>query len=173
MSEQWVFQDWSANRHDRRIQLILAMFRLAQRMSVPHKDFRVAGKPYLWLYRVVVHCVLHIELQASTEVGRGLTIFHGYGLVVHPTARLGQGVVLRQCVTIGNRTRGGAAPVIEDGVEIGANALVLGPITVGKNAVVGAGAVVLRSVPENAVVVGNPARVIKYRIPRECDLGGT
>lgn len=65
-----------------------------------------------------------------------------------------------QGVTIGKNTKG--SPVIGDNVFIGANALVIGKVVVGNNVCIGAGSVVVKDVPDNAVVVGNPARIISY-----------
>ncbi|MCR5415207.1 MAG: hypothetical protein K6E79_00240 [Pseudobutyrivibrio sp.] len=86
-------------------------------------------------------------------------IDHFSCIVIHTDAVVGNNVTIRQGSVIGTNGRG--VPTIEDGVDIGAGAAVIGPITVGKNAVIGANAVVCHDVPAGGVVVGNPGRVIK------------
>ena len=90
------------------------------------------------------------ELPAGTQVGRNLTIYHGYGLVVGKGARLKDNVVLRQGVTIGNYIdrygRVTGEPVVERDVEFGAGACALGSLTIGEGTLVGANAVVFRDV---------------------------
>ena len=69
---------------------------------------------------------------------------------------------IRQNTTIGNNLKTGKAPRIGNNVNIGANSVIIGDIVIGNNVTIGAGSVVVKDVPNNAVVVGNPARVIKY-----------
>ena len=98
------------------------------------------------------------------EVGEGLVIQHGFGTRIG-CSRMGRDCQVWQGVTIG-KSRSGLEeprPVIGDNVRIYANALVLGGITIGDNAVIGAASVVLKSVPPNCTVVGNPARIVKQR----------
>ena len=121
------------------------------------------GAPILGLYVVLVHWVMGIELDYQTPVGPGLALHHGVGLVVHQRAKIGAGCVLRHGVTIGEKRAGGACPVLEDGVETGAYAILLGGIRVGAGALVGAGAVVVRDVEAGDIVAGNPAVVIGKR----------
>ncbi len=116
--------------------------------------------PYLILYRFCIEWVLGIELPQKTKVGPGLVIWHGQGMVVNDQSVIGANVQLRHNVTIGNREFYGPCPVIEDDVDIGAGAFVLGPIHIGKGAKIGAGSVVLKNVPPGAVAVGNPARIL-------------
>lgn len=73
---------------------------------------------------------------------------------------------MRQCTTIGNKKdgRNDLAPVIGDNVNVGANVVIIGNITIGNNVIIGAGSVVVHDVPDNSVVAGNPARVIKSLI---------
>lgn len=86
--------------------------------------------------------------------------YWGLGTVIHSRARIGNDVLIRQNVTIGTRHKGGGVPVIEDRVVIGAGAVLLGGITVGTGAVIGANSVVLCDVEPGATVVGAPARPI-------------
>jgi serine acetyltransferase len=160
-----VFQDLPANRGNPKAVLVLAMFRLAQVLRGDGRRPPVLALPYLVLYRVLVEWVLGVELPWKTRVGPGLRIFHGQSLVVHSGTVIGERVSLRQSTTIGVRTDGHGrptrAPVLEDGVDVGPGVVILGPVTVGAGAVIGAGSVVVHDVPPGAVVAGNPARVTR------------
>jgi serine O-acetyltransferase len=85
----------------------------------------------------------------------------GNGVVIHPRARVGRNVIIHQQVTIGGSGKSGGVPVIEDDVYLGAGCKVLGDVTVGHNSLVGANAVVTKSVPPRCIVAGVPARVIR------------
>ncbi|MCU1498272.1 MAG: putative transferase [Acidimicrobiales bacterium] len=152
-------RDLDANRGETKSLLLVVAYRLAaaahaaSRRSPVH---RLAALPILVAYRIVVEWVLGVELPPATAVGPGLRIRHGQGLVVNPSSRLGADVLLRHGVTIGNIRRGPgdvtASPVVGDGVEIGANAVVVGPIRIGAGARIGAGTVVSTDVPAGAIV---------------------
>ena len=129
----------------------------AQRDLVITRDIAV---PREKLYRCWTEGMLSLELRPKTHVGGGLTIYHGYGLVVNDHAHIGRNVVLRNGISIGNREPGGGCPRIGDGVQIGAGAIVIGDIEIGNQARIAAGAVVIHSVPAAATAVGNPARVL-------------
>ena len=162
-----IFQDWDANRGNPKGQLVLALFRLAQQVRAWPEPWWLLGAPYLAFYRVGLEWVLGIELRFKTSVGPGLRLFHGQGLVVHEGTVIGADCALRQSTTIGNKTladgSASACPVLGDGVDVGANAVIIGAIKIGDRAVIGAGAVVVKDVPPGAVVAGNPARVIGQR----------
>lgn len=85
---------------------------------------------------------------------------NGLGCVINKDAVIAENVVIQHHVTIGREKNG--VPVISEGVYIGAYAIVLGKIKVGKNAIIGAGCVVTKNVPDNAVAVGNPMRIIAH-----------
>jgi len=103
-----------------------------------------------------------IEIHPGAKIGRRLFIDHGLGVVIGETAIVGRDATLYQGVTLGGtgKEHGKRHPTIEDEVVIGGGAKVLGNITVGRNCRIGAGSVVLRSVPENSTVVGVPGHII-------------
>jgi putative colanic acid biosynthesis acetyltransferase WcaB len=162
--DRGVFQDWVANARNPKIQLTLLAFRIAQRISRAPRPLFVIGVPFLVFYRVLFEWLLGIELHWSLEVGPRLRIFHGYGLVVNPASRIGADCVLRHTTTLGlKQTAGeapGGAPVLGDRVDVGPHVVILGPVRIGDDAIIGAGAVVTRDVAPAATVVGNPAREI-------------
>lgn len=105
-----------------------------------------------------------IEIHPGARIGRGFFVDHGMGVVIGETTEIGDHVTLYQGVTLGGtgKEKGKRHPTIEDNVLIGAGAKVLGPITIGEGARLGAGSVVLKSVPPNATVVGIPGRVVVH-----------
>jgi serine O-acetyltransferase len=104
-----------------------------------------------------------IEIHPAARVGDGLFIDHGVGVVIGETAQVGRDVTLYQGVTLGGTgfATGKRHPTVEDEVTIGSGAKLLGPITVGHGAKVGANSVVVIDVPANATVVGNPGHVVR------------
>ena len=124
---------------------------------------QLAFLPYLAVYRIIVTWLFHMELSRSLNIGESLRVFHGICLVIHPRTRIGNYVTLPHCVTLRNKGGASKAPVLEDYVEVGAYAAILGPVTIGQHGVVGAGAVVAKVVPPGAVVVGNPVKIIWQR----------
>jgi len=103
-----------------------------------------------------------IEIHPGAKIGRRLFIDHGLGVVIGETAIVGDDVTLYQGVTLGGtgKEHGKRHPTIEDSVVIGGGAKILGNITIGRNCRIGAGSVVLRSVPEDSTVVGVPGHII-------------
>ena len=107
--------------------------------------------------------VTGIEIHPGAQIGKGLFIDHGDGVVIGETTVIGDNVTLYQGVTLGGTGKevGKRHPTIGNNVVIGAGAKVLGPFTVGDNSKIGASAVVLKAVPPNCTVVGNPGRVVR------------
>jgi serine O-acetyltransferase len=104
-----------------------------------------------------------IEIHPGAKIGKRVCIDHGHGIVIGETTEIGDDVMIYQGVTLGGTGKdiGKRHPTIESGVMIGAGAKVLGPITVGKNAKVAAGAVVIKDVEPNCTVVGVPGTVVR------------
>ncbi len=104
-----------------------------------------------------------IEIHPGATIGRRLVIDHGTGIVIGETAEIGDDVLIYQGVTLGGtgKDEGKRHPTVKNGVMISAGSKVLGPITIGENSRVAAGAVVLKDVPPNSTVVGVPARVVR------------
>ena len=113
-----------------------------------------------------------IEIHPGAKIGRRVCIDHGTGIVIGETAEVGDDVMIYQGVTLGGTGKdvGKRHPTIESGVMIGAGAKVLGPITIGKNAKVAAGAVVVKDVEPNCTVVGVPGEVVRIDGERVDDL---
>tara|TARA_B100000780_G_C21052829_1_gene422874 strand:- start:387 stop:1157 length:771 start_codon:yes stop_codon:yes gene_type:complete len=118
-----------------------------------------------WLARylsTITRWFTGIEIHPGAQIGNRFFIDHGMGVVIGETAIVGDDVTLYHGVTLGGTTwdKGKRHPTLQDGVVVGAGAKILGPFEVGKNARVGSNAVVTKSVPDNATVVGIPGRII-------------
>ncbi|MBU5487108.1 serine O-acetyltransferase [Clostridium sp. MSJ-8] len=102
---------------------------------------------------------LGIQIPYYTDIDEGFMIFHYNCIVINGDAEIGKNFTIRHGVTVGDVN--GKTPIIGDNVTIGAGAKVIGGIKVGNNVVIGANAVVNKDVPDNCVVAGVPAKVIK------------
>ncbi len=107
--------------------------------------------------------VTGIEIHPAATIGEDFFIDHGSGVVIGETAEIGDRVTLYQGVTLGGTgfARGKRHPTVEDDVTIGSGAKLLGPVTVGHGAKVGANTVVIQDVPANSTVVGNPGHPVR------------
>jgi serine O-acetyltransferase len=107
-----------------------------------------------------------IEIHPGATIGRRCFIDHGMGVVIGETTEIGDDVLLYQGVTLGGtgKEKGKRHPTIGDNVVIGTGAKILGNITIGSHTKIGAGSVVVRSVPDNSTVVGVPGRVVRLRV---------
>ena len=115
---------------------------------------------YVRLIRLIYSC----DLPAGLKLGEGVILKHnGLGVVIHPKAVIGKNTQIYQNVSIAGRNNRGA-PIIGENVFIGAGACILGGITIGNNVSVGANAVVIESVPDDVVVVGIPAKIVKVKV---------
>lgn len=148
-------RDLDRNGGSAKGRVVLTLYRLGRALPP------VARRLYKPVYYVLVDMVLGISLPLETAVGPGLILRHGQGVVLSWRSTIGADCELHQHVTLGEQA--GGVPHLGDRVLIGANAVLIGGITVGDDAVVGAGAVVVRDVPAGATAVGNPARVLPPR----------
>lgn len=143
--------------------LFYKSFLIAKWSNTGGKLKRFILSPVWVSYRIVFNWILGIDINEKTEIGKDLQVWHGVGLIVHPASRIGNNVVLRHNTTIGTSSSTGNAPRIGNNVEVGTGAIIIGDITIGDNVVIGAGTVVTKDIPDNSVVVGNPAKLIKTK----------
>ena len=131
--------------------------------------YRIAHRLWVRRWRLTARALSHfarwitgIEIHPGAEIGKRFFIDHGMGVVVGETARVGGDVTLYHGVTLGGTTwkRERRHPSLGSDVVVGAGAKILGPIQVGSGSRIGSNAVVIKDVPDNAVVVGVPGRVV-------------
>ena len=134
----------------------LWMHRLAHRLYL-----RGVRLPARWVSQISRQ-LTGIEIHPGATIGPGLFIDHGMGVVIGETAEIGEDVTIYQGVTLGGtgKETGKRHPTIGDGVIIGTGASVLGSVNVGEGAKIGAGSIVIKDVPPNSTVVGNPGRAV-------------
>ncbi len=127
-------------------------------------------KDFFLIARMISHfarTITQVEIHPGAQLGPGLFIDHGAGVVIGETAEIGRNVTIYQGVTLGGsgKEKGKRHPTLGDNVVVSSGAKVLGSFTVGANSKIGAGSVVLKAVPENCTVVGIPGRVIAGHKP--------
>ncbi|HLM86782.1 MAG TPA: serine O-acetyltransferase EpsC [Solirubrobacteraceae bacterium] len=132
--------------------------------------YRVAHALYLAevpllprLISMFTRALTGIEIHPAAHIDCGLFIDHGAGVVIGETADIGKDVTLYQGVTLGGTgfATGKRHPTVQDNVTIGSGAKLLGPITIGHGAKIGANSVVITDVPANSTVVGNPGHPVR------------
>src|SRR5688572_16452426 len=134
---------------------------LAHRIAHALDELGVPVAPHTIAY--AARMLTGVEIHPKADVGDGLFIDHGQGVVVGETAEVGENVTMYQGVTLGGTgfARGKRHPTVEDNVTIGSGAKLLGPIRIGHGAKIGANAVVIHDVPPNSTVVGNPGHPVR------------
>lgn len=152
--------------------------------DIEHRRFKISGISsvlYVFLldkyYRALIYKRLGLKSRMLSwlwhtdatffpvcgDIGEGCYLAHPFATILNAKS-IGRNFTCRQNTTIGNKSEECPwdRPVIGDNVTLGANVVVIGNIVIGNNSVIGAGSVVVKDVPENAVIAGNPARIIKY-----------
>jgi serine O-acetyltransferase len=134
---------------------------LAHRAAHALREARVPLLPRL--VAAAARALTGIEIHPAARIGRCFFIDHGMGVVIGETAQIGDGVTLYQGVTLGGTgfQTGKRHPTLQDNVTVGSGAKLLGPITIGHGAKVGANTVVIHDVPPNTTVVGNPGHPVR------------
>lgn len=164
---EWLADDWRAHDRD--------WTRPGFRAVAWHRfgNFRMRLKPFVVrapfsvMYRVgfrFIRNVYGIELPYSAKVGRRVVFEHQGSIVVHGDAVIGDGCIIRQGVTLGNRRLDTPydAPVLGERVNVGAGAKILGRVSIGADASIGANSVVLEDVPAGRIAIGIPAKVLPH-----------
>ena len=135
--------------------------------------YRIAN--FFWILKLsffakiiayVSRMITGIEIHPAAKIGKNLFIDHGMGVVIGETSEIGNNVTIYQNVTLGgvapsinsnDQRNTKRHPTLEDNVVVGSGAQILGPITIGKNSLIGANAVVTKNVPDKSIMVGIPA----------------
>ena len=133
------------------------------RVSFP-RPIRWLLTPLMIPSQIFMQVLTHVQIPSAVRVGPGLYLPHTGTIVVGSGASIGSNCTIAHNVTIGhaggrNKSASGS-PSVGDRVYIGPGAILIGGITIGNDALIGAGAVVVKSIPERSIVVGNPARIL-------------
>lgn len=138
----------------------LVHYRLAH--SLYKRDFKVLARIIMGFAQFMTN----IDIHPAAQIGRRVFIDHGIGVVIGETAIVGDDVTIYQGVSLGgvSLAREKRHPTLESGVVVGAGAKVLGDITIGANAKIGANSVVIKDVPQGCTAVGIPARILTPKL---------
>ena len=144
--------EWAPSRS------LLASIRDYQRLSNSRRIFNGWLRRFVVLRHRLWTVVTGADIPLNCKLGGGLLLPHPNGIVIHPDAEIGPNCLLFQQVTIGDAA--GGVPTLEGHVDVGAGAKIIGYLTVGRHAKIGANAVVLADVPAGVTAVGVPARIV-------------
>lgn len=131
------------------------------RKATKHKNTPLLGliyKTILYHYQIK----FGYQIYAGTQIGEGLYFGHWGAVIINPEVIIGKNCNIAQGVTIGQTNRGDSkgCPIIGDEVWIGANAVIIGKIKIGNNVLIAPNSYLTKNVPDNSIVVGNPARIL-------------
>jgi serine O-acetyltransferase len=141
----------------------IGMYRFGQYLyfEAPSTVRALLRIPYEIAHKIL-ELIVDIHLWPDSRIGPGLYIAHYGGIWINPRSTLGSNCNLAHGVTIGSPSTAAGAPVLGDRVWIGAGAVITGRVRIGSGAVIGANSLVVSHLPENAVAIGVPARVLSY-----------
>jgi len=127
------------------------------------KNYHLAG----FMERIIFH-TSYCQISTTAEISPGFLIAHPIGLVIGGGTRIGRNCDVRQNVTFGGNfnkvdDKGRSHPWLEDNISVGAGAVIIGPVKIGTNSIIGANSVVTKDVPQNVIVSGIPGKILKER----------
>lgn len=139
--------------------MLIHYYRIANWLYKHHVPFL---PKFIWRLQ---YLLFNSSVPASCEIGKGTKFgYGGIAVVLHARTVIGKNCMIGQGVTIGGKSGWYEVPVIGDNVHISAGARILGPVRIGNNVIIGANAVVVKDVPDNCIVAGIPAKIIKENI---------
>lgn len=125
--------------------------------------YRIGMKKMRVLFSYINRFLFSAWVPSSATIGKNFKVgYWGLGIVIHSNSVIGKNCLIAQNVTIGRNFGDTLVPVIGDNVYVGAGSVIFGEISIGNNVIIGSNSVVNKTIPDNAVVVGNPAKIIKY-----------
>ena len=116
---------------------------------------------FFFFFKIIWKGEVSFSIDRKCKVGGGFYAAHAFSTIINARS-IGKNFTCRNCTTIGNKTdgRNDLVPVIGDNVVLGSNVVIVGNVNIGNNVIIGAGTVVVKDVPDNCVVVGNPMRIL-------------
>ena len=133
--------------------------------------YRIERKLYLigvpiipQILKLIIFLIYNSSIPYEAEIGRNTKFgYGGIGVVIHKKAKIGSSCIISQQVTIGGKLGCKSLPVIGDNVEICAGAKIIGDVKIGNNVTIGVNSVVNKDIPDNAIVAGVPAKIIRFK----------
>ncbi|CDS93798.1 conserved hypothetical protein [Sphingobacterium sp. PM2-P1-29] len=139
------------------------MLRYLHKLGNRFYQMRIPLLPKIIYY--IQYFIFNSSVPPSVKIGKGSKFaYGGIGVVIHGRAVIGKNCIIGQGITIGGKSKEIEVPIIGDNVYISAGVRILGPIKIGNNVVIGANAVVIKDVPNNCIVAGIPAKIIRSGI---------
>ena len=156
---RYILQDYENNRSNTKGRIISICFRIAS-FSKKNIYIKIVTFPFLVFYKFFFEWIIGFEVPYNVKIGEGFQVLHLQAIVINKKTIIGNNCKIRHSLTIGNNGKSDLCPIIGNNVNIGANVCIIGGITIGNNVNIGAGSVVVKSFPDDAILVGNPAKNI-------------
>lgn len=145
----------------------IAGFRASVLYRVGHRSWKKGNRVRAALCTRLIRATCHMDIEISAEIGPGICFPHTWSIVIGGLSKIGSNCKIMQCASLGGSGKkeldGQSQPHLGNRVLVGAGAKIIGPVTIGDDAKIGANAVVVDNVPPGAVAVGIPAKVVTGR----------
>lgn len=135
-------------------------FRIAHKCTT-NRLIEIIGLPYLLFYHWIIRDLFSFDIHEKTYIGKNFCVWHCFGIAINPHVIIGNYCTMRHNTTIGGN--GQDVPVLGSNIELGAGVIIIGKLNISNNVMIGAGSVVVKDIPENVVIVRNPAKIIKIK----------